>query len=263
MTNNKLRTAILQLDLIENNIDFNLEKIRTQALTLKAEQPDLIIIPEIAVEGYNFDYVKTLAQADFARIRAFYSDLAQELNTAIVAGFVEKKGKVYYDSALCLNNEGQELLVYRKMHLWGSESELFTPGTDLDLIAIKGWRIGIAICADAGFPELARSLVFQGADVIIYISAWVKPYDYSWILMCRARACENQIYVIGANRIGATNKAEYCGNSLVVHPSGLEIHNYLEQEGAFMTELSLDEVFNKRKEIPWLQMRKPELYMKG
>ena len=145
MTNNKLRAAILQLDLIENNIDFNLEKIRTQALTLKAEQPDLIIIPEIAVEGYNFDYVKTLSQADFARIRAFYSDLARELNTAIVAGFVEKEAGIYYDSALCLDNGGQELLVYRKMHLWGSESELFTPGTDLDLITIKDWRIGIAI----------------------------------------------------------------------------------------------------------------------
>ena len=211
MSENKLRTAILQLDLVENNIDFNLGKIRTQALALKTEQPDLIIIPEIAVEGYNFDYIKTLSQADFAGIRAFYSDLAKRLSAAIVAGFVEKEGGKYYNSALCLDNNGQELLVYRKMHLWGTESELFTPGTDLGLITIKDWRIGIAICADAGFPELSRSLVLQGADVIIYISAWVKPYDYSWTLMCQARACENQIYVIGVNRVGATNKVEYCG----------------------------------------------------
>ena len=137
-----------------------------QALTLKAEQPDLIIIPEIAVEGYNFDYVKTLSQADFARIRAFYSDLARELNTAIVALWRKRQG--YTTILPCAWIMGVKNCCLQKMHLWGSESELFTPGTDLDLITIKDWRIGIAICADAGFPELARSLVLQGADAIIY-----------------------------------------------------------------------------------------------
>lgn len=259
----KLRLAMLQLDLVENNRELNQQKLRTYALQIAAAKPDLIIIPELALEGYDFSYAQSFSQEDFASIRMFYADLARELKSHLVAGIVEKEGDQYYDSALCLNKRGEEISLYRKFHLWGKEAEFFTPGSEYKLIEINNWQIGIGICADAGFPEFARSLVLQGADLLLYISAWVKPYADSWILMCQARACENQVYTAGLNRIGKAAGAQYCGHSIIAEPSGEIVRDFQEREEAFVVELDKDKVLQKRKEIPWLAMRRPELYLLG
>lgn len=256
-----LCTASLQLALVENNQDANMVKIRDYARLAAQEKPDLIIIPELAIEGYDFSYVESFSDNDFLRIREFYADLARELKTPILAGTVERANGHFYDSALYLNDQGEGIYVYQKIHLWDKETEFFTPGQEYGMIDIKGWKIGIGICADAGFPEFARSLVLQGADLLVYVSAWVKPYADSWTLMCKARACENQSYVVGVNRIGTAAGTQYCGHSIVVEPSGGISNDCLEEEGAFVNTLDKSEIVVKRKEIPWLAMRRPDLYI--
>ena len=188
MCNDKLRVALVQLDLVDSSINLNMDKIRKTVLPLGKNKPDIIVIPELAIEGYNFNYVKQMSETDFNHIIMFYSDLAKEIGTMIVTGFVEKKHDRYYDAALCVDKTGKIIDIYRKFHLWGKESDFFTPGNQYSLLEVNGWKIGIGICADAGFPEFSRSLALLGADILVYISAWVKPYTDSWLLMCQARA---------------------------------------------------------------------------
>lgn len=141
----------------------------------------LIVFPELAVTGYqcgeNFKDLAETATIDSTSIKKM-SALAKEFHVHIVYGMAEKEEDILYNSQFFLDDTGVLLGTYRKVHLFDSEKNYFTPGDQFKVFNTKIGRIGLFICYDAFFPEAARSLAIQGVDLLVNSTNWEKPYDY-------------------------------------------------------------------------------------
>ena len=161
----------------EENL-FHMETLLRKAME---SHPDtqLIIFPELAVTGYqcgkNFkDLAATINSTSVKKMSA----LAKEFHVHIVYGMAEKEEDILYNSQFFIDDTGVLLGTYRKVHLFDSEKNYFTPGDQFKVFNTKIGRIGLFICYDAFFPEAARSLAIQGVDLLVNSTNWEKPYDY-------------------------------------------------------------------------------------
>ena len=141
----------------------------------------LIIFPELAVTGYqcgkNFKDLAETATINSTSVKKM-SALAKEFHVHIVYGMAEKEEDILYNSQFFIDDTGVLLGTYRKVHLFDSEKNYFTPGDQFKVFNTKIGRIGLFICYDAFFPEAARSLAIQGVDLLVNSTNWEKPYDY-------------------------------------------------------------------------------------
>lgn len=203
----------------------NLEKV---ADVLAGVDADLVVLPELAFTGYFFE--------DRAELRALAEDLSesttiQGLSTLckngqfyLVAGFAERYKKRLYNSAVVVGPPGL-LYCYRKLHLFHHEKEYFDPGDNaLGLADIQDVKVGVMICFDWVFPEVARSLALMGADLICHPSNLVLTYCQKAML---TRSLENCVYSVTANRTGIDKRPRgelvFTGQSQIVDPKGTVI----------------------------------------
>ena len=137
--------------------------------------------PELAVTGYqcgkNFKDLAETATINSTSVKKM-SALAKEFHVHIVYGMAEKEEDILYNSQFFIDDTGVLLGTYRKVHLFDSEKNYFTPGDQFKVFNTKIGRIGLFICYDAFFPEAARSLAIQGVDLLVNSTNWEKPYDY-------------------------------------------------------------------------------------
>ncbi|MFN4183114.1 MAG: carbon-nitrogen hydrolase family protein, partial [bacterium] len=122
-------------------------------------------------------------------------------------------------------------------------------------------KIGMLICHDLRYPEACRSLVFKGAQIVLVPSAFGKSRVYSWDVQTRARAMENGIFILYANRVGEEPDFAFCGNSRIVNPWGKPVVSLSDSaEGLATAEISLDDIPKAREEIPQLPQVRPHIY---
>jgi predicted amidohydrolase len=229
---------------------------------------DLIVLPELAFSGYHFrDREEALALAeDPANSETVESliALSARRDLHVVTGFCERFGERVYNSALLIGPRGVEH-VYRKLHLFAEEKRCFDPGdVPLSVQEVRGARIGLMVCFDWAFPEVARVLAIQGAEILCHPSNLVLG-DCQEAM--RTRCVENRVYAITANRFGRDQRPHgelrFTGRSQVVVPGGRLIHRAPSQrEQLYVTEIDLAEARNKRI-TPWndlLSDRRPEWY---
>ena len=229
---------------------------------------DLIVLPELAFSGYYFrDREEALALAeDPASSETVESLIAFCLkrDLHLVTGFCERSGERVYNSALLIGSRGVEH-VYRKLHLFAEEKLCFDPGDiPLSVQAVRGARIGILVCFDWAFPEVARVLAIQGAELLCHPSNLLLGYCQEAML---TRCLENRVYAVTANRFGRDQRPHgelrFTGKSQVVAPGGHLIHRAPSQrEQLYVTAIDLAEARNKRI-TPWndlLSDRRPEWY---
>jgi deaminated glutathione amidase len=168
-----------------------------------------------------------------------------------------------FDSAVWVDALGNIASVYRKLHLYDAfgfkESDKFAPGSAVaPLIDLHQARYGMMICYDLRFPELARMLALDGAQVLATPSAWVQG-DLKvehWQTMIKARAIENGCYVVAPDQVGNI----YIGHSMVVDPLGQTVIDLGESEGLQIVELDLDLVRETREKLPLLKNRRADVY---
>ncbi len=218
----------------------------------------LVLLPEL----WNVDYL------GFERYRAGSEPLlgstltalaakAKELGAYILAGSIieEDKGKLCNTSVL-LGPQGERIAAYRKIHLFGyrsKEKDLLTPG-DRVVVAQTGLgALGLSICYDLRFPELYRAQLDQGAIAFLIPAAWPLARIEHWQLLARARALENQCFLLGCNAAGP----RYGGQSLVVSPKGEVLGEAGESEEILKVQLDFKEVERVRAELPFLEDRAP------
>jgi predicted amidohydrolase len=170
-----------------------------------------------------------------------------------------------YDTAVWIDSHGEVAAVYRKLHLYDAlgfkESDKFVAGNELTPpIKTDIGPIGIMICYDLRFPELARILALQGAQILVSPSGWVRG-DMKvehWQTMIRARAIENGSYVIAPDQVGNI----YIGHSMVVDPFGRIIAEMDERQGLEVVDLDPEFVKEVREKLPVLKNRRHEIYAK-
>ncbi|RLC49089.1 MAG: hypothetical protein DRH57_00780 [Candidatus Cloacimonadota bacterium] len=186
---------------------------------------DLIVLPELATSGYLFankDEMKYLsASAKQSRIADFFRNIAKRENIAIVVGILEQDKEIYYNSSILVYPDGK-IELYRKTHLFYKEKLLFAPGnTGFNVFNYQEVKLGLMICFDWIFPESARILALKGADVICHSANLVMPYCQKAMY---ARAIENNVFIITANRIGSdknrSSELYFTGASQIMSPKG-------------------------------------------
>lgn len=196
-----------------------------QTVMKAAPQTELIVFPELANTGYECgEQFASLAESvQSGQSIAKMAACARQHQVMIVFGFAEREASnsdAIYNSAVLLGRQGEVLGVYRKVHLFDTEKRYFTAGSHYPVFQTPIGRIAIMICWDAAFPEVARSYALDVADIIIIPTNWEKPYQDDWDLVTRARAFDNTVYVVSANRIGAELTLDWFGHSNIIDPLG-------------------------------------------
>lgn len=192
---------------------------------LRRHGGDLVVLPELFATGYAFvSRAEALALAETARTGTTARRLlefAGDHRVHLVAGFCERAGRVAYNSAVSMG-PGRWLGTYRKVHLFDDETRWFTPGrAPWPVYRMGAARVGVLICFDWRFPEAARSLALDGAEILAHPSNLVMPYCQQAMV---TRALENRVHCVTANRVGEdrrpTTRVRFTGGSQIVTAGG-------------------------------------------
>lgn len=191
-----------------------------------AEGAAIVVTPEMALGGYNIgpDAIRGLAgRAD--DLTDGVARLARQHGVAIAAGMAFAGADKPCNGVVVMDRNGCEVSRYHKTHLFGSvDASQFAPGTALSVpFEMGGWKIGLAICYDIEFPELARALALEGAELILVPTANMMPFDTVATRMVPTRAQENGVFVAYANYVGTEEPFTYCGLSCICGPDGHDL----------------------------------------
>jgi predicted amidohydrolase len=222
-----LRRDATRIGFVQTQPQFGaIEENRHQIERLLEDQTaDLWVLPELALTGYEFldiaelrEYAEEIPEGEST---AWLHSLAARHNATFVMGLPEKANGRIFNSAIVVGPEGF-VRRYRKLHLFEREKELFEPGDEgLQVIEVAGVRLGIMICFDWIFPEVARTLALRGAQILCHPSNLVLSYCQKAMF---ARAVENGIFTITANRVGTENRVGrelvFTGGSQILSPKG-------------------------------------------
>jgi predicted amidohydrolase len=173
----------------------------------------------------------------------------------------EKVESIIYNAAILIGPDGELLGDYRKVHPRGEERLAFRPGFRYPVLETSFGMVGLMLGWDMAFPEVARSLALDGAEILCLCASWERPHTEEWNAFSLARAFENSIFIAAANRTGEEPSYTFFGQSMIVGPRG-EIYSSIhdEGEGYALARVDLDEVRHLREEYQLLQLRQPTTY---
>ncbi len=250
-----LKIGILQFDQVWQNKHANFEKI-SELLEDEMSQIDLLLLPEMFQTGFTMDI--SLSEAMQGVSIQFLKELAHSRNCAIYTSLIIEENQCFFNRGVFISPEG-EVNTYdkRKSFGLGGEDQYFTEGKSQTIVAFKDWKINLQICYDLRFPELCRNQhnSEQAAyDVLLYVANWPSKRISHWDSLLKARAIENQCYVLACNRVGKdANQLNYNGHSQVIDMFGNELLTPQEQEGFYVVNISADALIEGRKNLPFLK----------
>ncbi|HEY9058961.1 MAG TPA: nitrilase-related carbon-nitrogen hydrolase [Pseudobacteroides sp.] len=247
----KLNVSCVQMNCKPGDIEFNLNKAADFASEARKTDTQMLVLPELFDIGYDLASLDTLKINTQKTVDAV-SKIARDNNMFIAAGLTENNGEALYNSLYIINDLGEVVEKYRKINLFSlsKENHYFKPGTKPQSFIIKGIKIGIMICYDIRFPELGRNYLKDGCSAILISSAFPKPRQEHWNTLLKARAVENQLYVIASNRTGRVDSIEFAGCSSIIDPWGVVSDKLDDEEGIINSTITMDKVDEVRKLIP-------------
>lgn len=226
------------------------------------ESADLVVLPELWAPGYfAFDRYAELAEPLDGPLMGLLAQWAVDAGVHLHVGSVLERGTggQLHNTAALLAPDGHLLLAYRKVHVFGYESlesTLLTPGDEVDVATTTLGPVGTSTCYDLRFPELYRQLIDRGAQLVVVPAAWPAARLEHWRLFTRARAVENQVYVIACNAGGRQGDVVLGGHSVVVDPWGRVLAEAGTGEEVLQVEIDLAEVARTRRDFPVLDDRR-------
>ncbi|WP_185830709.1 carbon-nitrogen hydrolase family protein [Siminovitchia terrae] len=238
----------------------NLLLIREAIAKASKEKSDIIIFPELFLTGYSVgENISDLAEVTNGPSLTEIKKLCRKHSIFAVVGFPEKGDDGnYYISSAFINEKGGLQGVYRKVHLFDSEKKYFSQGTEIPVFDTPLGKIGLMICFDVEFPEVARALKLKGADLIIISNANMVPYEVHHHIYAKSRAMENEIPVIICNRLGSEGELNFCGDSMVINSDGKVLLSMGNKEGVKTIGLPLHSSTDPK--LGYIAKRRRELY---
>ena len=236
--------ATVSLNQIWEDKKENLTLCKAYIKEASDKKGDLIVFPEMTLTGFSTNIKETAEEESRSETIKNFQDLAISFNIAILFGVVVADGEKALNKSVFVDNEGTILAKYSKIHPFSftGENKYFNAGNKLEQLKFKDATVGLTICYDLRFPEL-YSAYSKECDIIINIANWPSTRVEHWNTLLKARAIENQVIIIGVNRIGSdANSLEYCESSNVFDADGKELD--FEQ----IDEIKIFEIDKKRTE---------------
>ena len=268
----KIKIALCQMNVIDDK-DENLRKANFMINQSISENPDFIVLPEMFNCPYSNDkFIEYCEEEKTSKTLSEISNLAHENNVYILAGSIpEKENNNLFNTSYLFNRKGKIIAKHRKMHLFDidvkgkitfKESDVLTAGDNYTIADTEFGKVGIGICYDIRFPELARIMVEEGASVLFYPGAFnMTTGPAHWELLFRARALDNQVFCVGvAPALNEDASYHSYGHSIVVNPWGEVVCQLGQKEELKIVKINLNEIEKVREEIPILKNKRNDLY---
>lgn len=260
-----MKVGLGQIVCKPGDVDANVRALTAAVRRAADEDCAVVVLPEVADVGYAMSQMSALASSWDSGAFMAMSDIARSTGLHVICGLTERDGNDVYNSIAVIDPEGRLASKYRKIHLIDAgtiqESRKFRAGEKLATVSIGGLTWGLMICYDLRFAELARALMNQGADILIYSSAWPKSRITHWQAMTRGRAVESQVYVLATNRTGTEEDMTFGGCSVVVDPCGVVLAEADEDEETVITaEVKRSRIEEVREEVPMQSALRHDLY---
>lgn len=262
-----MKIAIVSLDQSWEDKESNKEKCRTLSAKVKKldNQVELIIYPELTLTGFSILNKDLIEQEDQAETIRFFRQLSEIHNTIHMFGVAVKSyDGLNYNKLLAVDERGNMLANYSKMHTFSlaRESELFATGNYPEILKLKDGRIGCSICFDLRFSQLYNHYR-DNCNAIVNIANWPAKRIQHWEILLRARAIENQLFMIGVNRTGTDgNEILYSSSSFVFDPLGNKLSPVKICDDISIYCIDFSEVNLVRDAFPFAQDLRTDLYPK-
>ena len=244
-----LTITLIQSDITWHDAEKNLKRLESVFSNIKTAT-DLIILPEMFTTGFTM-IPEEVSEPMNGKTVNFLRRFSRELGTDITGSVVISENNRFYNRLIWVRPDGMTL-TYDKRHLFrmAGEEKIYSPGSDLLTVELKGWRIRPFICYDLRFPVWSRNAGMK-YDLAIYTANWPAKRKLHWDLLLQARAVENQCYVAGVNRSGTDgNDISYSGRSAVIDFAGKIISRCGDIECVETVELSGAELLAYRETFP-------------
>ena len=258
-----MKVALVSLNQSWENKAENKQKVG-ETLALIAEHctnTDLVVYPEMTLTGFTMESQKVKEDELSSETITFFKEQAKKYKVSIAFGVVLSKGEKATNNLVVVSEQGV-LATYAKIHpfSYAGENDYYQAGDELKKVTIGGATIGLTICYDLRFPELYQAYS-KDCSVILNIANWPERRVSHWRALNKARAIENQVFMIAVNRIGTDGKGlQYVSSSHIVSPYGEELKGNSLSEEVVVYDLNLEEVAQYRAEFPVKNDRKITLY---
>jgi omega-amidase len=250
-----MKVVMIQLDSVWEDPTANFAKVDALLAANPPEPGSLLVLPEMFSTGFSLDLAKT-RQTMARETEEYLRRLAMRCKSAVIGGGVSAgaagKGR---NESVVFSATGRLLARYVKQRPFtaGGEDRVHEAGREPVVFPLEGFNVALLVCYDLRFPELFRAAARLRADLFVVIAAWpVKRIDH-WVTLLRARAIENQAFVVGVNRVGSDPRFVYTGRSLVVNPHGEIVADAGESETVFTANIEHADVVSWRAEFPALR----------
>ena len=269
---NEITIALCQMQVVDNK-EKNIKKAIEMIEKAVANNADFIVLPEMFNCPYeNEKFVEYCENENDSLTLKKISEMAKTNNVYILSGSIsETKNKNIYNTSYLFDKNGEIIAKHQKMHLFDidvkdkiyfKESDTLTAGNDITVAETDFGKIGIGICYDIRFPELARLMVNEGAKLLFYPGAFnLTTGPAHWELLFRARALDNQVYCIGVAP-ALDNDANYnsYGHSIITNPWGEVVVEGDYEEELLISKIDLDEIKRIREELPLIKNKRNDIY---
>jgi omega-amidase len=267
----KLTVSLPQIEVATSQPEVNLRKGQLLIAEPARRGSDVVCFPEMWTTGFNWANNERLVaehEKTIDRIAGMAKDHGIWINGSMAA--LDEAGKISNTSIL-FNPKGERTATYRKTHLFSlfGEEKHMAAGKTLGLAETPWGLTGLSVCYDIRFPELFRTYALKGVRIVFSPMAFPYPRLEHWKILVRARAIENQMFVVGTNQVGREdcgpdNMVTYCGDSVIIDPWGRTVVEASETDEALLTAaIDLDLVEETRSKMKVLADRRPDLYELG
>lgn len=257
-----VKVSALQFHVVFGDVDQNLRKVEAALRRVAAQDVQLAVLPEMWSAGYDY---KRLAKhaAQTPRVLESLCRQTAELELVVVGSLPEQDNGKIYNTAYVIDR-GTLVGSYRKLHMFSTmgEDRFLSPGDRTLVVTTSAGRLGIAICYDLRFPELFRKMALDGAEIICLPAEWPKPRQEHWRTLLRARAMENQLFVMATNCCGIQGNLDFFGMSLLLSVRGEVLAEAGEAETELIATFDYQEMLDYRAQIRCYEDRRPEVYGK-
>jgi predicted amidohydrolase len=257
-----VKIAVTHFNIEWEEKEINFEKCHSIVETYSRAKIDLVIFPEMTLTGFTMDTAYSAEDFNTSETVRKFCKLAKDNEIAILFGVALKYENQVTNNAVLVSKVGDIIQTYSKIHLFSisDENRNYHSGTELKTVEFLNLTIGFSICYDLRFPELFRAYA-DNCDLVINIANWPKSRIKNWSLLLRARALENQMYMVGVNRIGSDqNSLEYIRSSAVIDPNGEFLEPELDVAEVSIYNIEKEVLRKTRINFPVLNDRRMSLY---